>query len=139
MMWKEFKAFAMHGNVVDMAVGIIIGTAFGKIITSLVNDIIMPPVGYMVGKVDFSNLVLTLHHQTTNSPAVVLGYGLFINTVINFLIVAFAMFIVIKKMNPFAQRIPEEPIVKDCPFCYTSIAAKATRCPHCTSTLNGNV
>ncbi len=134
-MWKEFKEFAMRGNVVDMAVGIIIGTAFGKIVTSLVNDIIMPPIGFLLGKVDFSNLVITIHQKTATLPAVVISYGTFINIVINFIIIAFVMFIVIKQMNKLTGMKPQEPTKKDCPFCCSSIPLKAQRCPECTSTL----
>jgi len=134
-MLKEFKEFAMRGNVVDMAVGIIIGTAFGKIITSLVNDIIMPPMGFILGKVDFSNLVITIHEKTITSPAVVISYGVFINTIINFIILAFAMFIIIKQMNRMTQTKPQEPTKKDCPFCFSSIPLQAKRCPDCTSNL----
>lgn len=134
-MWKEFKAFAMRGNVIDMAVGIIIGTAFGRIITSLVNDIIMPPIGFILGKVDFSNLVLTLHKKTETMPAVVISYGVFINTLISFIIIAFAMFIIIKQVNRLTGAKPDEPVKKDCPFCCSSIPIKATRCPDCTSNL----
>lgn len=131
-MFKEFKEFAMRGNVLDMAVGIIIGTAFGKIITSLVNDILMPPIGLLLGKVDFSDLAITIHHQTANSPAVTIRYGIFINTLIDFLIVAFAMFIVIRQVNVVLKA---QPKTKDCPYCCTKIAFKATRCPSCTSEL----
>jgi large conductance mechanosensitive channel len=134
-MWKEFKEFAMRGNVVDMAVGIIIGTAFGKIITSLVNDLLMPPIGFIIGKVDFSNLVITLHEKTTDSPAVVISYGTFINTLINFIIIAFAMFIIIKQMNKMTQQNPQELAKKDCPFCCSNIPIQAKRCPDCTSNL----
>jgi large conductance mechanosensitive channel len=125
----------MRGNVVDMAVGIIIGTAFGKIITSLVNDIIMPPIGMLLGKVDFSNLVITLHAKTAESTAVTINYGMFINTIINFAIVAFAMFIVIKQANRFTTKKPETPTTKNCPYCDSAISLKATRCPDCTSQL----
>ena len=134
-MWKEFKEFAMRGNVVDMAIGIIIGTAFGKIITSLVNDIIMPPIGFILGKVDFSNLVITIHEKTVDSPAVVISYGAFINTIINFTIIAFVMFIMIKQVNKITQAKPPKPTKKDCPFCCSSIPIQATRCPDCTSNL----
>lgn len=134
-MWKEFKEFAMRGNVVDMAVGIIIGTAFGKIITSLVNDILMPPIGFILGKVDFSNLVITIYEKTPHSPAVVISYGVFINTILNFIIVAFSMFIIIKQMNRMTPPKSKEPTNKDCPFCYSSISIKASRCPDCTSQL----
>lgn len=133
-MLKEFKAFAMRGNVVDMAVGIIIGAAFGKVISSLVNDVLMPPIGFILGKVDFSNLSITLLQKTADSPAVVISYGAFINTIINFTIVAFAMFIVIKQMNRLVKS-KEEPTKKDCPYCFSSIAIKAKRCPECTSAL----
>lgn len=133
-MWKEFKEFAMRGNVVDMAVGIIIGAAFGKIITSLVNDIMMPPIGFILGRVDFSNLVITIHEKTATSPAVVISYGAFINTVINFTIVAFAMFIIIKQMNKFTQN-KQPPLKKACPFCCSNIDINAKRCPQCTSEL----
>jgi large conductance mechanosensitive channel len=134
-MWKEFKEFAMRGNVVDMAVGIIIGTAFGKIITSLVNDIIIPPIGFVLGRVDFSSLAFTIQEKTATSPAVVVSYGTFINTIINFAIIAFAMFIIIKQMNRMALGKPQAPTKKDCPFCYCSIPIQATRCPDCTSSL----
>jgi large conductance mechanosensitive channel len=134
-MWQEFKAFAMRGNVVDMAVGIIIGTAFGKIITSLVNDVIMPPIGFVLGKVDFSNLVITLHEKTIDSPAVAISYGTFINTIINFIIIAFAMFVIIKQMNKITKNKPSKPTNKDCPFCCSTISMQAKRCPNCTSDL----
>jgi len=132
-MWKEFKEFAMRGNVVDMAVGIIIGASFGKIITSLVNDIMMPPIGFLLGKVDFSSLAITLHQKTADYPAVVISYGSFINTLINFIIVAFAMFIVIKQVNKVTR--PKQPTKKDCPFCCSNIPVQAKRCPDCTSDL----
>lgn len=133
-MWKEFKEFAMRGNVVDMAVGIIIGTAFGKIISSLVNDVLMPPIGFILGRMDFSNLVITIHKKTDVSPAVVISYGSFINTIINFIIIAFVMFLVIKQMNRFIRK--PGPTKKDCPYCCSNIPIKATRCPDCTSELN---
>ena len=135
-MLKEFKEFAMRGNVVDMAVGIIIGAAFGKIVTSLVNDVIMPPIGLLLGNVDFSNLAVTLRDKTAEADAVTLNYGLFINTVLDFLIVAFAIFMVIKQMNRLKKKEPEpEVTTKDCPHCFSSIPIQATRCPHCTSEL----
>jgi large conductance mechanosensitive channel len=130
-MWKEFKEFAMRGNVIDIAVGIIIGAAFSKVVSSLVNDIMMPPIGFVIGKVDFSNLVITLHEKTAISPAVVISYGSFINTIINFFIVAGAMFFIIKQMS----YITPAPTKKDCPFCYSNIPFKAKRCPDCTSDL----
>lgn len=135
-MLKEFREFAMRGNVVDMAVGIIIGGAFGKIVSSLVSDVIMPPIGLLLGKADFSKLILPLRDATVESPAVAIRYGQFINTVIDFVIVAFAIFMVIKQMNRLkAQPAPAEPNTKDCPKCCSTIPIKATRCPQCTSEL----
>jgi large conductance mechanosensitive channel len=135
-MLNEFKEFAMKGNVIDMAVGIIIGGAFGKIVTSFVNDVIMPPIGMLMGKVDFSDLAIELKAKTVDAPAVVLKYGLFINTVIDFTIVAFAIFVVIKQMNRLKRlEPPKESATKDCPKCCSAIPVKATRCPHCTSEL----
>ena len=129
---NEFKTFAMRGNVMDMAVGIIIGAAFGKIVTSLVEDVIMPPIGWVLGNVDFSNLVLKLNDD------VAIKYGAFLNTVISFIIVAFAVFILIKAINTLqAKMIKEEaaaaPTTKKCPYCCSDVAIEATRCPHCTS------
>ncbi len=144
-MLKEFKEFAMKGNIIDLAVGVIIGSAFGKIITSLVNDIIMPLVGLLLGKVDFSNLFLTLGsekfttiQEAKNAGVVTLNYGLFINNVIDFLIVAFSIFIVIKQINRFAKKKEEIPVAnkKKCQYCYTEIHVDATKCPNCTSQLN---
>ncbi|MDR3478636.1 MAG: large-conductance mechanosensitive channel protein MscL [Gammaproteobacteria bacterium] len=134
-MLKEFKEFAMRGNLIDMAVGIIIGTAFGKVITSLVNDVLMPPIGMLLGKVDFSDLGITLHQRTATSAAVIVKYGMFINTIIDFLIIAFAMFMVIKQMNRFLKKEKTEDSLKECPYCCSKIAVKATRCPDCTSQL----
>lgn len=133
--FNEFKTFAMRGNVMDMAVGIIIGAAFGKIVTSLVEDIIMPPIGWALGKVDFSDLALEL------AEGVNIKYGAFINTVISFIIVAFAVFILIKAVNTLqAKMVKEEaaaaPSVKKCPYCCKEVALEATRCPYCTSELN---
>ena len=130
--FNEFKTFAMRGNVMDMAVGIIIGAAFGKIVSSLVEDVIMPPIGWVLGNVDFSNLVLKLNDE------VAIKYGAFLNTVISFIIVAFAVFILIKAINTVqATMIKEEaeaaPTTKKCPYCCSEIALEATRCPHCTS------
>ena len=134
-MFKEFKDFAMRGNVVDMAVGIIIGSAFGKIISSLVNDVIMPPIGLLLGNMDFSTLSLTLKAKTDTAQAVTLKYGLFINTVIDFLIVAFTIFIVVRQVNKFKKKLakPAEAKTKECPKCFSSISVKATKCPFCTS------
>lgn len=127
---KEFREFAVKGNAIDMAVGIVIGAAFGKIVTSLVNDIIMPPIGLLVGKVDFSGLVVSLNEKTA------IKYGLFINNVLDFVIVAFAIFLVVKQMNRLKKAPPPaDPTTKDCPKCFSSIPIKATRCPHCTSEL----
>jgi large conductance mechanosensitive channel len=136
-MVKEFKEFAMRGNVVDMAVGIIIGGAFGKIVTSLVNDVIMPPIGMMLGSVDFSQLSITLRAKTAEAEAVTIKYGLFINTVLDFVIVAACIFMVIKAMNRMTRKeeTPKEPTTRDCPKCCTSIPIRATRCPNCTSEL----
>lgn len=144
-MFKEFKEFAMRGNVVDMAVGIIIGAAFGTIIKSLVNDIIMPPIGLLLGKVDFSNLFIVLKGSGVSystladaqaAGAVTLNYGTFINTIISFIIVAFAVFLVIKNINRLKREEPApEPTTKECPYCLSAIPLNATRCPFCTSSL----
>ena len=147
-MWKEFKEFAMKGNVIDLAIGVVIGGAFGKIVTSLVNDIIMPVVGSLVGKVDFSNLYINLSGQQFNSlqeaqaaGAATINYGLFLNNLINFLIIAFSIFIAIKQINKLKnftmkkEEVKVEATEKDCPYCCTKIDIKATRCPHCTSVL----
>ena len=147
-MFKEFKEFAMRGNVVDMAVGIVIGAAFGTIVKSFVDDVLMPPIGLLLGNVDFSNLFLTLKEgakaagpyaslaAAKAAGAVTLNLGIFINTVISFLIVAFAVFLVIKGMNSMKrQEAPPPPDTKECPFCLSTIPIKAQRCPHCTSQL----
>ncbi len=143
-MWNEFKAFVMRGNVLDMAVGIIIGVAFGKIVTALVNDIVMPPIGMLIGNVDFSNFFITLSHQhfatlaeAKKAGAVVIAYGTFVNTIIEFLIVAFAVFLLIKSVNRLMPKpAPPPPATKDCSYCKMSIPLAATRCPHCTSELS---
>jgi large conductance mechanosensitive channel len=147
-MFKEFKEFAMRGSVVDMAVGIIIGAAFGAIIKSLVTDIIMPPVGLLLGNVDFANLFLVLKPsaagglypslaEAQKAGAVTLNYGLFINTIISFVIIAFSVFFLIRSLNRLKRReeTTVEPTVKECPFCLSAIPLKASRCPHCTSEL----
>lgn len=137
-MIKEFKEFAMRGNVVDMAVGIIIGGAFGKIVTSLVNDVIMPPIGVLLGNVDFSDLAVTLTQQTAEAEAVTLRYGAFINSILDFVIVVFAIFMVIKQMNRFRRKEEPQPVevtTKECPKCCTTIPIKAVRFPNCTSEL----
>lgn len=136
---QEFKEFALRGNVLDMAIGIIIGVAFGKIVTSFVNDVIMPPIGLLLGQVDFSNLSLTLKQKTATTDAVIIKYGVFINTIIDFLIVAFVMFLLIKQVNRFMKKEkPVEVTTKICPFCQTNIHKLATRCPNCTSELKEN-
>ena len=147
-MLKEFKEFAMRGNVVDMAVGIIIGAAFGAIVKSLVADVLMPPIGLLLGDVDFSNLFLVVKEGAAAAPyaslaaaqeagAVTINYGVFINAVISFLIVAFAVFLLIRGINRLKRKeeSPAEPTRKDCPFCDSSISIKAKRCPSCTSEL----
>ena len=139
-MVKEFKEFAMRGNVVDMAVGIIIGAAFGKIVTSVVTDVIMPPIGALMGGVDFSSLAIQVKEATVDAagkpvPAVLIGYGKFINTCIDFVIVAFCIFMMVKLMNrlrPPPAPAPA-PATKDCPLCLSTIPLKATRCAHCTA------
>ncbi len=145
-MWKEFKEFAMRGSVLDMAVGIIIGAAFGRIVTSVVNDIIMPPIGVILGHVDFSNLYINLsrtHYDSLadakKAGAAIIGYGTFINTVIDFLIVAFVVFLLVKQVNRMMKPLETPPppaATKECPYCISGgIALKATRCPHCTAQL----
>ena len=141
-MLKEFKEFAMRGNVLDMAVGIIVGAAFGTIVTSFVNDVLMPPIGLLLGRVDFSNLFFTLkgEHfatlaQAKAAGATTLNYGVFLNTVVNFLIVAFAVFLLVRQVNRL-RREPEPapaPTTKECPYCCSAIPLKAARCPQCTS------
>jgi large conductance mechanosensitive channel len=146
-MLKEFKEFATKGNVVDMAVGIVVGAAFGAIVASFVADVIMPPIGLLLGKVDFANLFVVLKSGTVPGPygsvavakqagAVTLNYGTFVNTIISFLIIAFAVFLVIRQINKLRTKA-EAPAVatKECPYCYSAVAIKATRCPFCTSTL----
>lgn len=135
---KEFREFAVRGNVVDMAVGIIIGSAFGRIVTSLVNDIVMPPIGMALGNVDFASFAITLREATEETEAVTVGYGVFLNTLMNFIIVAFAVFVVIRQMNRLKRKeeaAPAPASTKECPFCVSTIAIKATRCPQCTSQL----
>jgi len=144
-MLKEFKEFAMRGNVLDMAVGIIIGAAFGRIVTSMVEDILMPPIGALMGNVDFSNLFISLTGQRFDSLAAAkaagvatINYGLFLNTVINFLIVAFAVFLLVREVNRLqkpATAPAAAPSTKECSFCASAIPVKASRCPQCTSQL----
>ena len=148
-MMKEFKEFAVKGNVVDMAVGIIIGAAFGTIVKSLVADVIMPPIGLALGNVDFANLFAVLKQGAPAGPyasladaqaagAVSINYGTFINTIISFVIIAFAVFLLIRNINKLkreAEEPPAEPTTKECPFCFSTIPIKATRCGFCTSDL----
>jgi len=134
---KDFKEFVMRGNVVDMAVGIVIGSAFGQIVSSLVKDVFMPPIGMLLGSVDFSSLGITLKEKSSGAEAVTIRYGAFINTVVDFIIVALVIFIVVKQMNRLHKKEakPAAPETKECPKCYSVIPVKATRCPHCTSEL----
>jgi len=146
-MFKEFREFALKGNVVDMAVGIIIGAAFGTIVSSLVADIIMPPIGLILGKVDFSSLFIVLKEGKVAGPyesltsakaagAVTVNYGAFINTIVSFLIVAFAVFLLVRNINKLRREkevLPAAPTTKECPYCLSVIPMKATRCAHCTS------
>jgi len=142
-MMKEFKEFAVKGNVVDLAVGVIIGAAFGKIVTSFVSDVVMPPLGMAMGKVNFTDLFIDLSGQgfaslkaAKDAGAPVISYGLFINTIIDFTIIAFVIFMVIKQINRFKKEpAPAPPNTKDCPFCCTAIPIPAKRCPQCTSEL----
>lgn len=132
--FNEFKEFAVRGNVIDLAVGIIIGAAFNKIVSSLVKDIIMPPIGLLVGNMDFSDLAWVLKQKTAEAEAVTINYGLFINTLIDFVIVAFAVFLVIRQINRMKrQEAPPPSTTKNCPYCVSVIDKKATRCPNCTS------
>jgi large conductance mechanosensitive channel len=144
-MFKEFKSFIMRGNVLDLAVAVIIGAAFGPIISSLVNDILMPPIGLLLGKMDFSGLFISLSGTSFPSlsaakaaGAPTMNYGVFLNTIINFLIVAFVIFLVIRAADKLKrpQPAPAEPATKTCQFCMTQIPIKAVRCPNCTSTLS---
>jgi large conductance mechanosensitive channel len=144
IMLKEFKEFAMRGNVLDMAIGIIIGGAFGGIVTSLVNDIIMPPIGLLLGKINFASLFIDLSGKgyatladAKAAGAATLNYGAFINTLIDFVIVAFVVFLLVRSINRLTKKpeAPAVPTTKECPYCFTAIPIKATRCPHCTSEL----
>lgn len=142
-MFKEFKEFAVRGSVIDLAVGVIIGAAFGKIVTSLVDDILMPPLGMLIGRVDFTNLFIDLSgggyqslEQAKEAGAPTINYGLFLNNVLSFLLVAFAVFLLVRWINRLRrQETPAEPVAKECPYCRSMIAIKATRCPNCTSQL----
>jgi large conductance mechanosensitive channel len=144
-MFKEFKEFALRGNVLDLAVAVVIGGAFGKIVTSFVNDILMPPIGLLLGRVDFSNLFLSLSGTpypslpaAQDAGAPTLNYGLFLNTVIDFVIVAAAIFLLVRQINRLrreAEAPPPRPETRECPYCVSTISLKASRCPHCTSQL----
>jgi len=151
-MLKEFKEFVMRGNVMDMAIGIIIGAAFGAIVNSFVSDVIMPPIGLLLGNVDFANLYLILKEGATTGPfaslveakkagAVTISYGAFVNTVINFLILAFVIFLSIRSVNKLKRKeeaAPAVPTTKECTYCFSTIPIKAMRCPQCTSELKGS-
>ena len=142
-MYSEFKAFIMRGNVVDLAIGVIIGAAFGKIVTSFVEDVLMPPIGLALGKVDFSNLFINLSGKDYPSVAAAkaagaatLNYGIFFNNIINFLIIGFVIFLLIKQINRMQEPAPAaKPTAKDCPYCLSSVPLKATKCAFCTSEL----
>jgi large conductance mechanosensitive channel len=143
-MWKEFKEFAVKGNAIDLAVGVIIGAAFGKIVTSIVEDLIMPPIGKIVGNLDFTNMYLPLSDKVATGLSLadakkagpVFAYGNFLTVTINFIIVAFCIFLVVKAMNKMKKPAPDaEPVSKDCPACAMTIPIKARRCPHCTTEL----
>lgn len=154
-MWKDFKAFIARGNVIDLAVGIVIGAAFGAIVSSGVADVIMPPIGLLLGRVDFSNLYLLLMEGKTLGPyeslaaakaagAVSINYGVFLLTIINFVIVALAVFILVRSVTRMQKQFekpapaaPAAPMTKECPYCFSTIPRKATRCPNCTSQLTG--
>lgn len=144
-MWQEFRKFAARGNVIDLAVGVIIGAAFGKIVTSLVNDIIMPPIGLLIGRIDFRNLFVPLNGQhyasladAQKAAAPTINYGMFLNTVIEFLIVAFVVFLLVREINKITTAPPTAPAApqRSCPYCVSEIPTKATRCPFCTSQLD---
>ncbi len=142
-MLKEFKEFIARGNVLDLAVAVVIGAAFGKIVTSFVQDILMPPIGLLLGKVDFSNLFINLtpvHYasieEAKKAGAATINYGVFINNIINFLIIAFAIFLVVRMVNKMKKEPETDPTTKECPFCASVIPLKATKCSQCTSDLS---
>ena len=141
-MFKEFKEFVMRGNVMDLAIGIIIGAAFGKIVTSFVSDVLMPPIGLLLGNVDFTNLFINLSgtrydtlKAAKDAGAATINYGVFLGTIVDFLVVAFVIFLVIRQINRLKRPADESPATHDCPFCLSDIPVKASRCPHCTSEL----
>ena len=140
-MLKDFRAFLMRGNVVDLAVAVVLGTAFGAIVTSFVNDLLMPPVGLLLGRVDFSNLFVTLSHQNYPSVAAAkaagaptLNYGLFLNTIVNFVIIAFAVFVLVRQVKRLHEAPAAAPATRECPYCVSVVSLRARRCPQCTST-----
>lgn len=143
-MVKEFRDFIMRGNVVDLAIAVVIGAAFGRVITSFVNDILMPPIGFLLGGVNFNDLFISLNGQTypsleaaTAAGAPTINYGVFLTTIINFLIIAFVLFLIVRTMNRLREQpAPAEATTKECPYCMTQIPIKATRCPNCTSQLS---
>lgn len=132
-MFREFKKFAFKGNVLDMAVGVIIGAAFTNLVSSLVKNVVMPPIGMLLGRVDFSTLALTIQSAQLGKEEITIRYGLFINTLVDFLILAFVIFLVVKQVN---KLIKKHPSTKTCPLCYTEINIKAIKCPGCTSIIN---
>jgi large conductance mechanosensitive channel len=144
-MYNEFKEFIMRGNVVDLAIGVVIGAAFGKIVTSFVEDILMPPIGLLLGNADFSNLFINLSGKdypsvaaAKQAGAATLNYGIFFNNILNFVIIAFAIFLLIKQINRMNRPAPAaaaSPTTKDCPYCLSAVPLKATKCAHCTSEL----
>jgi large conductance mechanosensitive channel len=135
---KEFKEFAVKGNVIDLAVGIIIGAAFTGIVKSLVDDILMPPLGWLVGNIDFAQLAVVLPVESAKGDSVTINYGKFINALINFMLVAFAVFLLVKQINRLKRKeIPPAPNTKNCPYCISVMDIKATRCPHCTADVTG--
>ncbi len=142
-MWREFRDFAMRGNVIDLAVGLVIGAAFGRIVQSFTNDILMPPLGLLLGQVDFSSLFINLSGTPYGSlaeakvaGAPTLNYGVFINTIIDFVIIAFAIFLLVRQINRLTRKPAEAPPkTKECPYCLSAVPLKASRCPHCTSDL----
>lgn len=144
---REFKEFAMQGNVIDMAVGIALAGAFGKIATSLVNDILMPPIGFLLGNMDFANFFIVLREgkdvagphaslaDAQAAGAVTINYGVFVNTIVSFVLIALAMFLLVRSVNRLRRQKKGEPTTRECPYCLSSIPIQATRCPHCTSEL----
>lgn len=139
-MLNEFRTFIMRGNVLDLAIGIIIGTAFGAIVSSLVNDVIMPPIGLIIGGIDFSQIKIVLRAASGDQPEVAMNIGIFINAIITFVIIAFVVFMLVRSVNRMMamgkkEEAPAAPTTKDCPYCLSSIPLKATRCPHCTAEL----